>query len=98
GLYAFIINASAKRKDLQRDGRYALHAHQDPDHPNEFAVRGHARLVADPRVRARISDGWFFTVDDTYSLFEFGIESAIYGARDDPNDWPPVYTTWAARR
>ena len=43
-LYAFIL-ASAKRTDLERDGRYALHTHQDPAAPSEFAVRGRASLV-----------------------------------------------------
>ena len=36
GLYAFLL-ASAKRRDLELHGRYALHAHQDPAAPSEFS-------------------------------------------------------------
>jgi len=37
-LYAFILK-SAKRTDLQRDGRYALHTHIDPAAPMAFTER-----------------------------------------------------------
>ena len=95
GLYAFLL-ASAKRRDLELDGRYALHAHQDPAAPSEFSVRGHARRVDDPEVRATVGSAWSFEVDESYALFEFSIESALLGARDGPDAWPPRYTRWTA--
>jgi len=49
-LYAF-INPSPKRLDLEQDGRFALHTHQDPTAPDEFMVRGLAAAVVDPRRR-----------------------------------------------
>ncbi len=94
-LYAFILK-SAKRVDLERDGRYALHAHQDPAAPSEFLVRGRASLIADPAVRARVARGWPFEVDDSYALFELSIESALHGARPSADDWPPRYESWTA--
>lgn len=42
-LYTFAQAASAKRRDLGEDGRYALHTNIDPAAPSEFMVRGHAR-------------------------------------------------------
>jgi pyridoxamine 5'-phosphate oxidase-like protein len=93
GLYAFIL-ASAKRRDLELDGRYALHAHQDPAAPSEFSVRGRARRIEDPAVRSRVGSAWSFEVDDGYALFEFSIESALLGVRAGPDAWPPRYTTW----
>ena len=72
GLYVFLLD-SAKRRDLVDDGRYALHAHQDMAAPDEFSVRGRARLVPAGDVRNRVADGWFFKVDDTYWLFELRI-------------------------
>lgn len=93
-LYAFLLR-SAKRIDLERDGRYALHTHQDPADPGEFSVRGRARLIDDEGVRAAVGGSWFFTVDETYELFEFSIESAILGRRG-PDEWPPRYTRWAS--
>jgi hypothetical protein len=95
GLYAFILR-SAKRIDLEQDGRYALHAHQDPAAPSEFLVRGRAALVSDPAVRARVGAGWSFDVDESYALFELSIESALLGSRPTADDWPPRYTSWTA--
>jgi hypothetical protein len=91
-LYAFLLR-SAKRVDLERDGRYALHTHQDAADPSEFSVRGRARLIEDPEVRTAVGDSWFFTIDETYHLFEFSIESAVLGLRG-PDEWPPRYTRW----
>ena len=75
-LYVFVIARSPKRIDLELDGRYALHTHQDPAAPSEAALRGRARLVTDPDLRARVASGWAFGVDDGYTLFELGIEHA----------------------
>src|SRR6478736_8595172 len=47
GLYVFAIARSPKRADLESDGRYALHTHQDPAAPSEAALRGRARPVTD---------------------------------------------------
>ena len=41
-LLTFVIAGSAKAGDLGADGRYALHAHQDPAVPHEFLARGRA--------------------------------------------------------
>ena len=49
GLLVFVQAHSAKARDLESNQHYALHAHQDADHPHEFMVRGQARLVTDPR-------------------------------------------------
>jgi hypothetical protein len=93
-LHAFIIARSPKRLDLETDGRYAMHTHQDPAAPSEVMLRGHARLVTDPRERAAVAAGWAFEVDDDYSLFEFDIEIALLGARPTADDWPPRYQSW----
>jgi hypothetical protein len=53
-------------------------------------------VVAGPE-RTRVAEGWAFDVDDTYVLFELTIASALLGARDTAEDWPPRYTAWPAR-
>ena len=95
-LVAYLIVGSAKLGDLETDGRYALHAHQDPAVPHEFQVRGRARAVTDPALHAAAAAAWPFQVDDTYRLFEFDVAHAIIGRRDDADGWPPVYTSWRA--
>jgi len=93
-LLSFLIVGSAKTADLAADGRYALHAHQDPAEPHEFLVRGRARGVSDQSLRTAVAAGWSFAVDDGYRLFEFSIDNAVFGERGDPNSWPPVYASW----
>ncbi|HEX5148536.1 MAG TPA: pyridoxamine 5'-phosphate oxidase family protein [Candidatus Limnocylindrales bacterium] len=92
-LVAFILR-SPKANDLAEDGRYALHAHQDPAAPHEFLLRGRARPIDDEATRARFAAAWFFDVDDGYRLFEFRIDHAVFGERGSPDDWPPRYRSW----
>jgi hypothetical protein len=93
-LVAFLIVGSSKLTDLEVDGRYALHGHQDPTRPDEFLVRGHATEVTDPVSRAAAAAVWSFAVDERYRLFEFSIEQATLGQRKDADAWPPRYTSW----
>ena len=94
GLFVFLL-PSAKRADLEQDGRYALHTHQDPAAPDEFSVRGRAMVVANAEIRARVADAWPFEVDDTYLLVELSVEQAILGLRG-ADEWPPRYRRWRA--
>jgi hypothetical protein len=94
-LYAFILK-SAKRTDLERDGRFALHTHVDPTAPSEFSIRGRARLVDAAELRKEVGGSWYFEVDETYELFDFDIDAAILGVRDNADEWPPRYTSWTA--
>jgi Pyridoxamine 5'-phosphate oxidase len=96
-LYTFVIGSSAKRIDLERDGRYAIHSHQDPAAPSEIALRGHARRVDEGAERDRAAADWPFTVDATYVLFELTIAAALLGDRPTADDWPPRYTAWPGR-
>ena len=96
-LVSFVIVDSAKFDDLTADGRYALHAYQDPAEPNEFQVRGRALEVTDRALRAAAVASWRFEADDSYRLFEFSIEQAVLGERATADDWPPVYSSWRTR-
>lgn len=91
-LVAF-ITPSPKAIDLETDGRFALHNHQDPAAPDEIQLRGRVRVIDDPDDRARFVDRWYFTTTDQYRLFEFLVERVLFGARG-PEDWPPRYTSW----
>jgi hypothetical protein len=94
-LCTFIL-PSAKLRDLEADGRYALHVEPDPAAPREFSVRGRARRIDDPAIRGPIAARWDFTPTDDYRLFELDVESALLGVRNSPDEWPPRYTRWSA--
>lgn len=93
-LLVFVQAHSAKARDLESDQHYALHAHQDAEHPHEFMVRGQARLVTDPALRAAAAADWFYTVSEAYPLYELLIEHALLGERETASDWPPRYRSW----
>ena len=93
-LLTFVIVGSAKAGDLAADGRYALHAHQDPAAPHEFLVRGRAAEVTDPERRAAAAADWSFEIDGGYVLYELAIDQAVLGRRPTADDWPPVYASW----
>ncbi len=93
-LYTFIIGSSPKRVDLESDGRYAIHSHVDPTAPSEFSVRGHGSLVEDVPVRSAVGSQWPFSVDESYSLFELFVETALLGERSTADEWPPRYSSW----
>jgi hypothetical protein len=95
-LLTVALGGSAKARDLQADGRYALHTHQDPAKPDEFQVRGRARVVDDPAFRGRAAGQWHFGVDDEDLVVELLIEHALLGERPDADAWPPVYRSWHA--
>ena len=97
-LLTFVIVGSAKAGDLGADGRYALHAHQDPAVPHEFLVRGQATEVRDSDRRSTAAGEWPFEVDDGYTLYELSIEHAVFGERASADDWPPVYASWRPDR
>jgi hypothetical protein len=91
GLYAFIL-PSPKLRDLEQDGRYALHAHFDPKVPHEFLIRGRVRPVDNTR-RAILAADWDWSVGNA-PVFEFLVEDALYGERASVDDWPPRYAAW----
>jgi nitroimidazol reductase NimA-like FMN-containing flavoprotein (pyridoxamine 5'-phosphate oxidase superfamily) len=93
-LLVFIQGHSAKARDLEANPRYALHAHVDPAAPHEFLVRGEARLVTDAATRQAAAADSFFSVADSYPLYELLIEHALLGERDSADDWPPRYRSW----
>ena len=93
-LLTFAIAGSAKARDLAGDGRYALHAHQDPAVPHEFLVRGHAAAVTDAALLATAASSWSFEIDDGYVLYDLSIDHAVFGERASADEWPPRYTSW----
>jgi hypothetical protein len=97
-LYVFVQGHSAKARDLESNRHYALHANLDPAKPDEFMVRGEALPVTDDAQRESIAANWFFTVADTYPLYELRIAHALLGERASADEWPPRYRSWRSPR
>ena len=97
-LYAFIID-SPKRRDLLRDGRYALHTFSPQDTDDEFMLSGRAEVQDDAALYARVAavvDASGVTREHDELLFAFAIERAFhakYAARGTAGG-PPVKTHW----
>src|SRR4051794_41001762 len=76
GLFCFIIR-SPKRHDLDRDGRYALHAFPPEESDDEAYVSGRAHTVTDDAQRERL--GRLMRADPAldWKLYELSIEVAM---------------------
>ncbi|GAA2495956.1 hypothetical protein Ahu01nite_031150 [Winogradskya humida] len=76
GLYCFIVN-SAKRTDLERDGRYALHTYPPEESDDEAYLTGHAHPVTNPAVITHLADALNASPAVDWRLFELSIDSAM---------------------
>ena len=95
-LVTVVLDKSAKLRELRDDGRFALHAHQDPAVPNEVVIRGRAvELTGDERAQAIA--GWAFDVAEADGVFDLRPAQVTLGERADADAWPPVYRSWRAR-
>ncbi|MGI9008496.1 MAG: hypothetical protein ACR2FU_20285 [Streptosporangiaceae bacterium] len=103
GLYAFIV-PSPKRRDLHRDGRYAMHTFPLEDNEDAFYLTGTARPVADGHLRAALAQQFAaeranFGVPapgQDQELFEFEVESAMLTLTTSHGDPEPQHTIWRA--
>ncbi|MFC4016779.1 pyridoxamine 5'-phosphate oxidase family protein [Micromonospora sp. GCM10011542] len=100
GLFCFIID-SPKRRDLERDGRYALHSFPPEESDDEAYVAGHAQPVTDPAQVARLAQSVRAAPQVDWRLFEFTVDVAMLARRDHapaigPGDAPgrPAVQVW----
>lgn len=83
GLFCFVID-SPKRRDLERDGRYALHAFPAEDSDDEAYLAGRARPVTErPRI-ARVADLSRAEHGVDWRLFEFTVDVAMLARHPGP--------------
>jgi hypothetical protein len=76
GLYCFVI-ASPKRADLERDGRYALHAFPPESSDDEAYVSGRAIRVTNSLVITRLAAEMRAEPRVDWRLYEFTVEAAM---------------------
>ncbi|HSQ38146.1 MAG TPA: hypothetical protein VLS92_09675 [Acidimicrobiia bacterium] len=97
GPWLFVV-PSHRGADLERDGRYALHALRPEEVEEEFRVRGRARRVDDPDIRRRVAAAYHAPVPDNRTLFALDVERVLCAACGVRGDGPPVYTRWPVPR
>jgi hypothetical protein len=103
GLYCFLVD-SPKRRDLERDGRYALHSYPAEESDDEAYVSGHAVVVNDPEVTVRLADALRASPDVDWRLFELLIDVAMVRRHGPGGALPlavtpltaPITRTWRA--
>src|SRR5215475_2781606 len=76
GLFCFVI-PSPKRRDLERDGRYALHSYPGDRTPDEAYLAGRARRVSDTTLIGRIGQLHRAARNVEWRLFELEIAVAM---------------------
>jgi hypothetical protein len=76
GLFCFVID-SPKRRDLERDGRYALHSFPPENSDDEAYVAGRAHPVTDPERVDRLATDLRAAPSVDWRLFEFDVDVAM---------------------
>ncbi|GAA5176915.1 hypothetical protein GCM10023322_00260 [Rugosimonospora acidiphila] len=82
GLYCFVID-SPKRRDLDRDGRYALHAFPPEDNDDEAYLSGRARPVTDRARVERLAEAYRAERRIDWRLYEFSVDVAMVARRPE---------------
>lgn len=93
GLFCFAM-PSPKRRDLERDGRYALHAYPAEHSDDEAYLAGRAVPVTSASRRARLARLHRAAPDGNWRLFELRISVAVVTRRFDGA--PPEHHIWRA--
>jgi hypothetical protein len=104
GLYCFVVD-SAKRRDLERDGRYALHSYPPEESDDEAYLAGHAHPVTDRTVISRLADALHASPLVQWRLFELDIDTAMVRRHGPAGALPlamtprrpPITRTWHDR-
>jgi Pyridoxamine 5'-phosphate oxidase len=102
GLYCFVID-SPKRRDLERDGRYALHSFPPEATEDEAYVAGRARLVTDADLVHRYATEMRAEPEVDWRLFEFTVDVAMIVRHGPPSGpaghpGPAAHQIWRDRR
>jgi hypothetical protein len=93
GLYALLV-PSPKRRDLERDGRFALHAFSPADIDDECYLTGTAHPITDTKVWETVSDAYHHDPSQDETLFELDIDRCMIARYKHRGDWPPKYNVW----
>ena len=103
-LFAFIV-PGPKCRDLERDGRYAMHSFPCDDNEDAFMVTGDATVVTDAELRRRLVAQFLaersqFPMTEAdlaaQTLFEFSLDRVLLTRTTGHGDPAPQHTVWHA--
>jgi hypothetical protein len=103
-VFAFIV-PGPKCRDLERDGRYAMHSFPCDDNEDAFMLTGDARRVTDTELRRRlvaqfIGERAALTMTEAdleeQTLFEFDLDRVLLTRTTGHGDPKPHHTVWHA--
>ncbi len=98
-LWVLVLPQSPKFRDLERDGRFALHTFSAEELDDEFYVTGRAIRNDGKALREKVTATSAATGvkhGGHDQLFELDLEHAMYAAYRFRGDWPPTYEKWHA--
>jgi hypothetical protein len=98
-LYVLITAESPKRRDLLRDGRYALQTFPQPKPgSDEFYIAGTATIVENAATRAAVFADAKHRPEPSEIAFELSIERVMHTRWEHPltPEMRPVHRTWQA--
>lgn len=97
-LWAFVMAGSPKRRDLDANGHFAIHALPGPE-DEELYVAGRATRILDPGARQDALDAMpYDDADEQHLLYEFDLERALWTIweRFQQPGMRPVHRVWRA--
>ena len=102
-VFAFIV-PGPKCRDLERDGRYAMHSFPCDDNEDAFMLTGAATRVTDVELRRRLvaqflgeRSAFAMTEADlvAQTLFEFTVDRVLLTRTTGHGDPAPQHTVWS---
>jgi hypothetical protein len=103
-VFAFIV-PGPKCRDLERDGRYAMHSFPCDDNEDAFMLTGDATRITDVELRRRLVAQFLgersaLTLTEAdladQTLFEFSVDRVLLTRTTGHGDPAPQHTVWAA--
>jgi hypothetical protein len=95
-LWAFVIAESPKRRDLDSNGNFAIHALPGPE-DEEFYVAGRALRIRDSGLRQIVLAAMpYDDADERHLLYEFILESAMWTTWENFQQpgMRPIHKVW----
>jgi len=103
-VFAFIV-PGPKCRDLERDGRYAMHSFPCDDNEDAFMLTGDATRITDGELRRRLVAQFLgersaLTMTEAdmadQTLFEFSVDRVLLTRTTGHGDPAPQHTVWTA--